>query len=342
MPKRLSPRSSKPPAPGKGRKTDGTGHARRARLAFETEIHALQAAADRLDRTFVRSVDLLLGVSGKVVVTGIGKSGHIARKIASTFSSTGTPAFFMHPAEAVHGDLGMLSEQDAVLAVSQSGEGEELRAVLLAAKRLGIPMIAMTGNLLSQLAEEADEAISTHVEEEACPLNLAPTSSATVALVTGDALAVALLEAKGFGSDDFARRHPGGTLGRRLLTRVRDIMRTGNALPLISPEANVVDAIVEVSTKGMGMAIVVDGKGACKGIFTDGDLRRALEMEEDPREKSIGSVMTRSPVTIEASALAVDAVKLMESERISQLPVLHKGKVAGALNMHDLLKNKVV
>lgn len=318
------------------------GHLSSARRVFEVEIRGLEDVAGRLGESFERCVDRLLAVTGKVVVTGIGKSGHIARKVASTLSSTGTPSFFVHPAEAVHGDLGMIGDRDAVVAVSHSGEGDELRAIVQVCRRLGIPLVAITGNAGSTLGKEADETVSSSVPQEACPHNLAPTASSTAALAVGDAIAIALLEARGFRAEDFALNHPGGALGRRLLTRVRDVMRSGERIPRVPPGASVADAIVEISSKGMGMAIVVGPGDSCAGIFTDGDLRRALEMAEDPRGRPVGEVMTPSPVTIGAGALAVDAARLMESRRINQIPVVEDGRLAGALNMHDLLNNKVV
>lgn len=320
----------------------GSGHLGAARRVLDIEIRGLQDVAARLGKSFERAVDRLLAVGGKVVVTGIGKSGHIARKVASTLSSTGTPAFFVHPAEAVHGDLGMIAERDAVVAVSHSGEGDELRAIIGVCHRLGIPLVAVTGDPASTLAREADEAVVASVPQEACPHNLAPTASTTAALAVGDALAVALLEARGFRAEDFARNHPGGTLGRRLLTRVRDVMRTGDGVPRVPADATVAEAIVEISAKGMGMAIVAGADGACDGIFTDGDLRRALGMARDPRARPVREVMTAAPVTIGPGALAVDAARLMDTRRINQIPVVEDGRLAGALNMHDLLENKVV
>ena len=342
MPKSLSVPSSSPRARGSAPARGAARHLARARRVFAVEIDALRGVGARLGDEFARSVELLLAVRGKVVVTGLGKSGHVAHKIASTLASTGTSAFFMHPAEAVHGDLGMLARDDAVIALSQSGEGDELRAVLLAAKRLGLPLVALTGAPDSTLAREASEIVSTAVAQEACPLGLAPTSSSTAALVVGDAFAVALLKARGFRREDFARFHPGGALGRRLLTRVDDVMRSGGDLPLVAPGTSVAKAIVEASSKGMGMAIVADRRGRCKGIFTDGDLRRALAGDDDPRARPVREVMTRSPVTIAPEALAVDAVALMESRRINQIPVTDGDRIVGALNMHDLLRHKVV
>jgi len=339
MPKHSYARSSNPPGLGD---EPAAAHLESARRTFDAEIGSLARVREGLGASFARCVDLLLSVAGKVAVSGIGKSGHVGRKIASTLASTGTPAFFLHPAEATHGDLGMLGADDALLALSRSGEGEELRAVLLAAKRLGLPLVALTGDPGSMLAREASETISTAVAREACPMDLAPTSSTTAALVAGDALAIALLEARGFRPEDFARRHPGGSLGRRLLLRAGDVMRAGDDLPLVPPGAKISEAIVVASSKGMGMAIVAGKRGECLGIFTDGDLRRALEMEEDPRGRPVRDLMTRAPATIEADALAVDAVELMESRSINQLPVTRGGKLAGALNLHDLLRYKVV
>jgi arabinose-5-phosphate isomerase len=278
-----------------------------------------------------------------VVVTGIGKSGHVGRKIASTMASTGTPAFFVHPGEASHGDLGMITHDDVVIALSYSGESDELLTVLPLVKRMGARLIALTGQPDSTLAALADVVLDTHVEKEACPLNLAPTASTTAALALGDALAVALLDARGFGHDDFARSHPGGRLGRRLLTHVRDVMRTGADVPSVSERATLAEAVLEVSKKRMGMTAVVDDAGRLVGIFTDGDLRRSLERGGDIRATPITAVMTRHPRTIRPEALAAEAVELMEVRKSTQLPVVDAtGALVGALNIHDLFRAKVL
>jgi len=313
-----------------------------AREVFEVEAAAVAALAQRLDSTFARAVDLLLQCSGRVVVSGIGKSGHIARKVAATFASTGTPAFFVHPAEASHGDLGMISPDDVVVAFSNSGETAELLAILPTVKRLGAGLIALTGNPASTLARLADASLDTSVAKEACPLNLAPTASTTAQLAMGDALAVALLHAKGIGPNDFARSHPGGALGRKLLTRVADVMRTGDRIPAVPAGATLAEAVLEMSRKQMGMTAVVDDARRIVGMFTDGDLRRTLEKIDNFRAARIAEVMTAAPRTISADALATEAVHMMESARITQLLVSDGGALVGALNMHDLFHGKVV
>jgi arabinose-5-phosphate isomerase len=314
-----------------------------ARDVLDTEANAVLALRDRIDDSFVSAVDFLLGCRGRVVVSGIGKSGHIARKLAATLASTGTPAFFVHPAEASHGDLGMITTDDVFIALSNSGESEELVAILPLVKRLGAKLIAMTGRPESSLARLADVHLYSGVEKEACPHNLAPTASTTAALALGDALAVAVLDARGFGADDFARSHPGGALGRRLLTYVRDVMRTGEQLPKVCNDATVRDALFQLTGKRMGMTVVVDGDERVEGIFTDGDLRRLLERTGDFRDLPIADVMTRAPRTIGANQLAVEAVELMERYRINQMLVVDdSGKLIGALNMHDLFSKKVI
>jgi arabinose-5-phosphate isomerase len=310
---------------------------------LDIEAAAVAALAKRLDDSFARAVDLILACTGRVVVSGIGKSGHVASKIASTLASTGTPAFFVHPAEASHGDLGMITEHDVMLALSNSGESAELLAIVPLAKRRGAKLIAMTGNPRSTLAREADVHLDAGVAEEACPLGLAPTASTTAALALGDALAVALLELRGFSAEDFARSHPGGTLGRRLLTHVSDVMRVGDALPTVMRDATMSQAILEMSRKGMGMTAVTDGRGRVSGIFTDGDLRRTLERAVDPRQLKVSDVMHRSPRTIDAAQLAAEAAQLMEQHRISQLLVVDgEQRLVGALNTHDLMRAKVI
>ncbi len=315
----------------------------RARDVLRIEADAVAALADRIDARFVEACRLILSCRGRVVVSGMGKSGHIARKIAATFASTGTPSFFVHPAEASHGDLGMITRDDLFVALSNSGSTDELLTIVPIVKRQGAPLIAITGNDASPLARAADVHLNARVDREACPLNLAPTASTTAALALGDALAVALLDARGFGAEDFARSHPGGLLGRRLLTRVTDVMRSGDALPAVRSDARVVDAIIEITRKRMGMTAVLDANGTLAGIFTDGDLRRLLEQGRDLRDLDIDAVMTRSPATIDPLALAAEAVRVMEERQITQLLVVDADeRLVGALNVHDLLAAKVV
>lgn len=310
---------------------------------LDIEAAAVAALSQRLDASFARAVELILTCTGRTVVSGIGKSGHVASKIASTLASTGTPAFFVHPAEASHGDLGMITEHDVMVALSYSGESAELLAIVPLVKRRGAKLIAMTGNARSTLAREADVHLDAGVAEEACPLGLAPTASTTAALALGDALAVALLEARGFSAEDFARSHPGGALGRRLLTHVRDVMRTGEAVPTVARQASMSHAILEMSRKGMGMTAVLEPDGRVAGIFTDGDLRRALDQPLDLRATPIEGVMSANPRTVRAERLAVEAVHLMESHRITQVLVVDEAqRLVGALNMHDLFRAGVV
>lgn len=314
-----------------------------AREVLDIEADAVRGLRDQVDECFVAAVDFLLSCRGRVVVSGIGKSGHIARKLAATLASTGTPAFFVHPAEASHGDLGMVTQDDVFIALSNSGESEELVAILPLVKRLGAKLIAMTGRPESTLAQLSDVHLNAGVKKEACPLELAPTASTTAALALGDALAMAVLDARGFGADDFARSHPGGALGRRLLTYVRDVMRTGDQLPKVGANATVRDALFQLTSKRMGMTAIVDDNGHVEGIFTDGDLRRVLERTGDFRELPIGDVMTRGPRTIGPDHLAVEAVESMERHRINQMLVVDAdGKLIGALNMHDLFSKKVI
>ncbi|MEW6342271.1 MAG: arabinose 5-phosphate isomerase KdsD [Paraburkholderia sp.] len=314
-----------------------------ARDVLDIEADAVRALREQLDDGFVEAIDFILSCRGRVVVSGIGKSGHVARKLAATFASTGTPAFFVHPAEASHGDLGMVTADDVFVAMSNSGESDELIAILPLVKRLGAKLIAITGKPASSLAQLADVHLNAGVAKEACPMNLAPTASTTAALALGDALAVAVLDARGFGPDDFARSHPGGALGRRLLTYVRDVMRTGDQVPMVMPESTVRDALFQLTAKRMGMTAIVDENQHVKGIFTDGDLRRVLERSGDFRELSIASVMTPGPRTIGPDQLAVEAVELMERHRINQMLVVDEaGKLIGALNMHDLFSKKVI
>jgi arabinose-5-phosphate isomerase len=314
-----------------------------ARDVLQTEAAAVHALAARLDARFAMAVELLLRCRGRIVVSGIGKSGHIARKIAATLASTGTPALFVHAAEAAHGDLGMITRDDVLLALSYSGEGDELLTMLPIAKRQGTPLIALTGNPDSSLARLADVHLDVHVDKEACPLNLAPTSSTTAMLALGDALAIACLDARGFGPNDFARSHPAGALGRRLLTYVRDVMRTGDRIPRVSVDTTLIDALHEISRQQIGMTAVLDDDGRLQGIFTDGDLRRLLEREGDVRLFRLADVMTRTPLTISPDALAVEAAQLMDAHKKNQLIVVDaSGAVVGALHTHDLMAAKVI
>jgi len=314
-----------------------------ARRVMEIESEAVAVLGRRLDQQFLKAAELLLACHGRVVVSGIGKSGHGARKIASTMASTGTPAFFVHPAEANHGDLGMITRHDVLIAISYSGETEELLSIVPLVKRQGAGLISMTGNARSSLAREADVHLDCKVDQEACPLNLAPTASTTATLALGDALAITLLDARGFGPDDFARSHPGGALGRRLLTHVADIMRTGDEIPCVADNASFADAVLEISRKRMGMTAVVDSHQKLVGIFTDGDLRRSLEQGTDMRQARVSDVMTRNPRSIRPQALAVEAAQLMEQFKTTQLPVVDDhGLLTGALNVHDLFRAKVI
>lgn len=313
------------------------------RRVLDIESRAVAALASRLDASFAHALEVVLGCSGRVVVSGMGKSGHVARKIASTLASTGTPAFFVHPAEASHGDLGMITAQDVFIALSNSGESTELLAILPLVKRRGARVISLTGNPASTLAREADVHLNAAVDEEACPLGLAPTASTTAALALGDALAVALLEARGFGADDFARSHPGGALGRKLLTHVRDVMRAGPAVPRIGLHASLSEALLEMTGKGLGMTAIVDDADRVLGILTDGDLRRALERSVNFTDSGVEALMTRNPRVIGDDRLAVEAVEEMERRRINGLLVVDAdGRLVGALNMHDMLRAKVV
>jgi arabinose-5-phosphate isomerase len=314
-----------------------------AREALRIEAEAVRAVGERVDATFVAAVELMLACRGRIVVSGIGKSAHIGRKLAATLASTGSPAFFMHATEASHGDLGMVTGDDVLLALSNSGETAELLSIVPLIKRQGAGLIAMTGNPGSTLAGLADVHLDAHVDKEACPHDLTPTASTTAALALGDALAVVLLELRGFSRDDYARTHPGGTLGRRLLTRVSDVMRSGPRLPRVSIDASVLDAILEVSDKRMGITAVVDGDGHLVGVFTDGDLRRLVQRQQDLTGLSIGEVMHREPRVIEAGGLAVEAVNLMEEHRINQLLVVDAdGALVGAVHIHDLTNSKVI
>ena len=316
-----------------------------ARETLDIEAEAIRKLSARLgqDGSLPRAVALMLGCRGRVVVSGIGKSGHIGRKIAATLASTGTPALFLHPAEAAHGDLGMVTPQDVLVAISYSGESAELAVVIPAVKRMGVPVIAMTGKPGSRLAQVSDVHLDVSVEKEACPLNLAPTASTTVTLALGDALAVALLELRGFKSEDFALSHPGGALGRKLLTHVRDVMRSGDAVPKVKPDAPLTEALLEISQKGMGMTAVVDAAGRPVGVFTDGDLRRLFEKTHDFSRLTIKDVMHANPRRIHPEQLAVDAVAVMEEFRINQMLVTDADDVlVGALHIHDLTRAKVI
>ena len=313
------------------------------RRVLEIEARAVVKLSERLDDSFVRALEIVLSCRGRIVVSGIGKSGHIARKIASTLASTGTPAFFVHPAEASHGDLGMVTRDDVMIALSNSGESAELLVIVPLIKRQGARLIAITGNPRSTLAAESDVHLDANVAEEACPLGLAPTASTTAALALGDALAVALLEARGFGEEDFARSHPGGSLGRHLLTHVSDVMRTGDAIPRVPENATLFEAVLEMSKKGMGMTAIVDRGDHPAGIFTDGDLRRTLDKLGDLRKQGVREVMTAGPRTIRPNRLAVEAVQLMEEHKITQLLAVDTDmRLVGALNMHDLMRAKVI
>jgi arabinose-5-phosphate isomerase len=315
-----------------------------ALTVIATEARAIDALQARVNGNFLRACQLMFQCQGRVVVIGIGKSGHIARKIAATLASTGTPAFFVHPAEASHGDLGMITQRDVVLSLSNSGETDELLTILPLIKRQNVPLIAMTGNEFSSLAKLADVHLDVSVSEEACPLGLAPTASTTAALVMGDALAIALLEARGFTSEDFARSHPAGTLGRRLLVRISDIMHSGKQVPVVDQNASLTSALVEMTRTGLGMTAVTDEQGHLLGVFTDGDLRRAVDDNDiDLRDTPVVRVMTSNPKTITADKLAVEAAQVMEAFKIHALLVVdEENHVVGALNIHDLLRARVV
>lgn len=314
-----------------------------ARRTLELEIEALHEVLAQLDDDFIAACKLVLNCKGRIIVTGMGKSGHIGHKIAATLASTGTPSFFMHPGEASHGDLGMVTRNDLVLALSNSGETHEVTSLLPLLKRLGIPIIGLTGAPKSTLAQEANVHLNASISREACPLNLAPTSSTTAALALGDALAIALLQARGFGPDDFAMSHPGGSLGRKLLLRVSDIMHTGKALPAVLHTASLREALLEMTEKGLGFTCIIDQQQHLLGVYTDGDLRRTLDQNLDLRDLKVADVMTKGSKKIQADLLAAEAVLLMEENKISALPVINANQqVIGALNMHDLLKAGVI
>lgn len=315
-----------------------------ALAVIDTETQAVAQLTQRIDAAFLQACDYILHCSARVVVLGMGKSGHIGGKIAATLASTGSPAFFVHPGEASHGDLGMITVDDVVLAISNSGETEEILRILPLIKRLGVPLISFTGNPQSTLAQAANANVDVSVAQEACPLGLAPTASTTAALVMGDALAIALLEAKGFSAEDFAFSHPGGSLGRRLLLHVSDIMHTDTAIPCISQQANLSEALLEMTRKGLGITVIVSENNTVLGVFTDGDLRRTLENQNlNIHETPISRVMTAPCQTIQANSLAVDALSLMQQGKINALPVVDNvNQLVGALNMHDLLRAKVI
>lgn len=317
---------------------------RLARDVLATEARAIVALSDRLSDAFVAAVTLLLQCNGRVVVSGIGKSGHVARKLAATLASTGTPAFFVHPAEASHGDLGMITADDVVVMLSNSGETDELTLLFPHIKRQGAKIVSITGNGQSSLAQNADVHLDAAVDAEACPLGLAPTASTSAAMAMGDALALALLDARGFSAEDFARSHPGGSLGRRLLIKVSDVMRTGSALPIVHQHATLAEAIVEMTSKGMGMTAIVDDAGRALGVFTDGDLRRSIAHFSDATSFGVAQLMSRNPRTIGAARLAVDCVETMEAApRVTALLVAgDDGRLIGAVHMHDLFRARVV
>jgi arabinose-5-phosphate isomerase len=323
---------------------DATGSALDlARRVLTIEADAVRALIARLDERFLAAISLIRDCRGRVIVSGIGKSGHIARKIASTLSSTGTPAYFVHSAEASHGDLGMIQRDDVFIGISYSGESDELLQILPLVRRQGARLIAIAGNAQSTLAREADVFLDAGVAQEACPLNLAPTASTTAALALGDALAVTLLEARGFSAEDFARSHPGGSLGRRLLTHVSDVMRSGPEVPKVSERAPLKEAILEMSRGRLGMTAVLDASGRVCGIFTDGDLRRALAQITDIGAARVADVMSAQPRSIRPEALAAEAVQIMEAHKVNQLLVVDaRGDLVGALNMHDLFRAKVI
>ncbi|MGI9152935.1 MAG: KpsF/GutQ family sugar-phosphate isomerase [Rubrivivax sp.] len=329
------------PMPPQG--IDGERALALAARTFDIEARALQALTARQGEGFVRAVQAMLACRGRTIVMGMGKSGHVGRKIAATLASTGTPAFFVHPAEASHGDLGMVTPGDVVLAISNSGESDELAALLPALRRLSVTLVAMTGKPQSTLARHADIVLSSAVDQEACPLNLAPTASTTAQMALGDALAVALLDARGFVEADFARSHPGGSLGRKLLMHVRDLMRSGDALPRVAPTASMSHMLREMSAKGLGFTAVADAEGQVLGIFTDGDLRRLIERGAELLPLTAQEVMHRSPRLVREDALAVEAAGLMEQHRITSVIVVDAaGRITGALNSNDLMRAKVI
>lgn len=310
---------------------------------IRTEIDALRGLLPRIDEDFVRACEIILARPGRVIVTGMGKSGHVGHKVASTLASAGTPAFFVHPGEASHGDLGMVTREDTVIAFSNSGETDEILTIVPPIKRLGVPLIALTGNPGSRLARDADVNVDVSVAREACPLGLAPTASTTAALAMGDAIAIALLEARDFGAEDFARSHPGGRLGRRLLLRVKDLMHTGEAMPTVGPDTPTSDALLEMTAKSLGMTSVVGPDGRLLGVFTDGDLRRALDGGVDLRETPIRRIMTPSGVTVSPETLAAECLNVLEQRKITALVVVDEDhRQIGVLHLHDLLRAGVL
>ena len=339
-----APHASADAAPDLRGRVDASRALTLARKVLAIEAAAIAGLAGRIGEPFVQAVALIMNCRGRVVVSGIGKSGHVARKLAATLASTGTPAFFVHPAEASHGDLGMITPDDVVLMISNSGETDELVLLMPHLKRQGAAVVALTGSEASSLAQSADVHLDAAVDAEACPLGLAPTASTTAALALGDALALALLDARGFSVEDFARAHPGGALGRRLLTRVRDVMRTGRELPTVGIDATLGEAVVEMSGKGMGMTAIVERNGRIAGIFTDGDLRRCLDRADDLKAVRVADVMTRTPRTIGPDRLAIDCVDLMERppKVMALLVVGDDGRLEGALHLHDLFRARVV
>ncbi len=331
------------PAPAKPRALDDDALRQLALAVIKIEANAVATLAQRIDGEFVRACHAMLGCEGRIVVFGMGKSGHIGSKIAATLASTGSPAFFVHPAEASHGDIGMVTSKDVVLALSYSGETEEVLTILPLIKRLGVPLIALTGNPNSTLASMATVHINVSVAEEACPLGLAPTSSTTATLAMGDALAVSLLEARGFTAQDFARTHPGGRLGRRLLLLIGDVMRSGEHIPKVAEQARLSEALMEMTRKGQGMTCIVDDAQRVLGIFTDGDLRRTLEREVNVHTALISELMTRNCKTTSPELLAAEALQLMQKYKVNALPVVdHEQRLVGTLSMHDLLRAGVV
>lgn len=311
--------------------------------ALEIEAKALTALTHSLSQSFVEACKTVYACQGRVVLTGMGKSGHVATKIAATLASTGTPSFFLHPAEAIHGDVGMITSADVVIALSYSGENSEILALIPIFKRLGVPFISLTGSPHSSMAKAADIHLNGHVEQEACPMNLAPTASTTAAMALGDALAVCVLKMRGFTSEDFARSHPGGSLGRKLLLKVADVMHQGKEIPKVAPSATISEGLLEMSRKGLGFTAIVDDEGQLLGLYTDGDLRRTLDKRIDIHDTAIAEVMTRTPITTHPDAMAIEAVTRMEQKRITALAVIDaKQHVVGALNVHDLLRAGVM
>ena len=324
-------------------KTSSKNTLERARQVLEIEAQEISSLANRLDDHFVNAVQLILNCDGRVVVSGMGKSGHIGRKLASTFASTGTPSFFMHPAEASHGDLGMITPNDVVIFLSNSGKSDELISILPVIKRIGAKIISITGNSNSELARESEIHLSAQVSQEACPLGLSPTASSTASLALGDALAICVLDQRAFTAEDFARSHPGGSLGKRQVVRVRDIMRKADQVPSIDEHALISDAILEISLKGLGFTAIVDKESRPIGMFTDGDLRRQLSKKINYEKQSVKEIMNKNPKTIFDDQIIIDAINLMESNKINGILVINREfKLVGAFNMHDLFKAKVI